>query len=241
MNKVKVTSKGTSRNSGGRGFHRAPRGGRSSNPARAYAGEQTYKHRYQAVYLASNATPLGYVESVNLGVIDDYSVLASQWATWRIDSFTVRIRPVNSVNGAYSARPFECLSTGSTPVVPTNIATVMDGGGKLKAATNFAENVITLRWRSLQVASKAFTSTSSSTNDNFGDPGWMMYVSANAFAMYAVADIVFEFREATGYATQARLRIMSAPATDDVTSEESETEIVVVKSKKKPTASSRVD
>lgn len=202
---------------------RSTKGGRS-NPSHAYRGEQTYRHKFQAVYHLVGATAGGFVESVNLGVVDDFSILASQWAVWRIRNFTVKIMPTTSGTGAYSARPFEPID--ATPVTPTNIASVMDGGGVMRACTNFDANIVRLRWRSRQLNSDTFTSTSSTTNNNFGDPGWMLYCTGTAFEFYIQVNITFEFREAVQYATKSPLkeaRIGEPPLEDD-----SDTEVVSI-------------
>jgi len=178
---------------------------RRANPAPAYKGDQTYRHRFQAVYHAVAAAAGGFVESVNFGVIDDFSVLAAQWAIWRIRSFTVKIMPSTSVAGAYSARPFEPID--GTPVTPTTLASIMDGGGVMRPCNNINPAGIThLRWVSKQLNSDTFTPTTSTTNSNFGDPGFMFYTTGLGSEFYIEVNIDFEFREATQYATITRER-----------------------------------
>lgn len=209
------------------------RGKSGRNPSQAYRGEQTYKHVYQAIYKAANATPAGYVETVNFGSLDNYSVLQQQWATWRITSFTVHLFPGAPQNGAYSARPFEALD--GIPVVPTDLATVLDGGGFLRAATNSYANSIRLNWKSKQIASQAYTSTASLTNDNFGDPGFMFFVDATDFIIYAQVDVVFEFREPVQLATMATVKELTAPIDPDFCpDEEFEDEPVLLSPSKVP-------
>jgi hypothetical protein len=192
-----------------------------ANPSKAYKGEQTYRHRYQAVYHVVAATAGGFVESVNFGVIDDFSVLSAQWAVWRIRNFQVKIMPVTSVGGAYAARPFETID--ATPVTPTSLASVMDGGGTLRPANNINPSSIAhLKWVSKQLNSDTYTPTSSTTNSNFGDPGFMLYSEAPGSEFFIEVNINFEFREATQYAmnkSTIKLIMIQPPESDPVEQE----------------------
>lgn len=171
---------------------------RNANPSTAYKGEQTYKHNFTSVYLLAGTAPGGTVEPVNLGGVDEYAPMVAQFAKWRLNSFSLQIMPCSITTGAYAVRIFE--NTGvSLPVVPTDLGSVLVSGGKLKATTNAAENRITLRYRAKDLGAKIFNSTSSLSDGNFGDPGWIFFVQAGTtelpFEFYATVNAEFEFRD----------------------------------------------
>jgi len=169
-----------------------------TNPAPAYPGEQTYRHVFQAVYNLAATAPGATVESVNLGTIDDYTSLVNQWSLWRLRSFRLKITPASPTTGVYAVRPFEANAAG-LPIVPTDIGAVMIGGGKLKPCTTESNNATTITWRNKTTAANIFQPTSSLSNTDFGDPGWIFFcqggTTAAPFDFWAELTAVFEFRD----------------------------------------------
>jgi len=202
-----------------RGGNRRQQGGRGRgrNPAPAYAGEQTYRHTFQAVYNLASSTPGGLVEFVNLGTIDDYTELTTAWALWRLVSFRLKLTPAAATNGAFAVRPFEAIS--ATPVAPTDLGAVLIGGGKMKPCTTNSNNTITVSWRNKTTAATIFMPTSSLSNGDFGDPGWVFFCQGGStdapFNFWGELTAVYEFRDFNQEAMLARrtkqLTIVAAP------------------------------
>jgi hypothetical protein len=176
----------------------------NNHPAKAYAGERTDTQKYQTTLRIAAAASGGFIEPVNLGLCDQLTTIQATWALWRLESFVARCTPAANEAGAYAICPFEALA-GATPVTPTTLPAVLDGGGKLKACTNSAENRSTVRYKR-KTTNEAFYTTTVSSSSLGGDPGLSFYLELVGPALvgalfYIEIDMWFSFRQPTEFTT----------------------------------------
>jgi len=181
-----------------------------TNPPPAYTNERTFRTKYNALFKVSSTAPGGFVLPFNLLTLDDVAAIQQDWALWSLDSFVAKFTPTSATQGSYACRLYESVP-GATPVVPTSLASVMTDNGKLKAATNAAENRITLRYRHQTVNEKLYTATTSTTAIG-GDPGIIMYIEndlpAPGVGFFLIqVEAVFSFREPTQFAAFRQLKV----------------------------------
>jgi hypothetical protein len=185
------------------------------SPPKAYAGERTDIQKYQSTFRLTAAASGGFILPIDLSLIDQLSTLQATWALWRLERFTARCTPAAAESGAYAICPYESAA-GATPVTPTNLVAVLDGGGKLKACTNAAENRSTVRYKRKTVNEATYTGTTT-TSALGGDPGLSFYLELFGAAVvgaifYIEIDAWFSFREPTQFTTRSmRIATISSP------------------------------
>jgi hypothetical protein len=189
---------------------------KNRNPPAAYRGERTDAQKYQGVFRLAASASGGYLEPINLSICDQLTTIQATWALWRLDAFKVICTPAAPESGAYAICPFEAV-TGATPVTPTTLAAVLDGGGKLKALTNAAENRSVCRYKRKTVNEALFTSTTNIVS-NGGDPGFSFFIeligpSLVGAIFYIEVDAWFTFREPTQFSTFRGMKEVSIGTT----------------------------